>query len=444
MLRALRNRNYRLFFAGQGVSLVGTWMQGVALPWLVYRMTGSVVLLGVVGFTGQILSLVAAPAAGVVADRANRHRLVIAAQVAAAFLAAVLAVLTLTGIIEVWHIIVLSLVGGLIRGFEIPFRQAFVVEMLDDPQDLPNAIALNSFLVNGARLIGPALAGFLVGWFGEGVCFLVNTVSFFAVVVALLAMRLRPRPRRVHTTHPLRDLKEGFLYVAGSPPIRAVLLLMSLLSLLAIPYVVLLPVFARKVLQGGPHTMGFLVAAPGVGAILGAAFLATRRTVLGVPRLLVIASALFGIGVIAFSLSTQLYLSMAFLAVAGFGLMVHMASSNILLQTVADEDKRGRVMGFYTLAFMGMMPLGSLIAGAMAKVLGAPGAVLVCGAASVLASACFAVGLRRVNRSLRPILEAKGLLAHVSGISTPIPAAGVAPVAGPEPPVPEDPPQAGG
>jgi MFS family permease len=425
MLRALRNRNYRLFFVGHGVSLIGTWMQGVALPWLVYRMTGSVVLLGVVGFTGQILSLLAAPAAGVVADRANRHRLVVAAQIAAAFLAAVLAVLTLTSVIAVWHIIVLSLVGGLIRGFEIPFRQAFVVEMLDDPKDLPNAIALNSFLVNGARLIGPAAAGFLVGWFGEGACFLVNAVSFSAVVVALLAMRLRPRPRRVHATHPLRDLKEGFLYVAGSPPIRAVLLLMSLLSLLAIPYVVLLPVFAREVLRGGPHTMGFLVAAPGVGAIL-------------VPRLLVAASAVFGIGVIAFSLSTQLHLSMAFLAVAGFGLMVHMASSNILLQTVADEDKRGRVMSFYTLAFMGMMPLGSLIAGAMAKVFGAPGAALVCGAASILGSVVFAASLGRINRSLQPVLEAKGFLNPVSGISTPIPAAGAAPVAGPEPPVPDD------
>jgi len=438
MLRALRNRNYRLFFVGQGVSLVGTWMQGVALPWLVYRMTGSVILLGVVGFTGQILSLVAAPAAGVVADRANRHRLVVGAQVAAALQAAVLAVLALAGVIAVWHIIVLSLVGGLIRGFEIPFRQAFIVEMLDDPQDLPNAIALNSFLVNGARLIGPAVAGFLVGWFGEGICFLVNAVSFLAVVAALLAMRLRPRPRRVHATHPLRDLKEGLLYVAGSPPIRAVLLLMSLLSLLAIPYSILLPVFAREVLQGGPHTMGFLVSSAGVGAILGAAFLATRRTVLGVPRLLVVASALFGIGVIAFSLSTQLHLSMAFLAVAGFGLMVHMASSNTLLQTVADEDKRGRVMSFYTVAFMGMVPLGSLIAGAMAKALGAPGTVLACGAASMVGSVVFAAALGRIHRALRPVLEAKGFLVPASGISTPIPAAGAAPVAGPEPPALDD------
>jgi len=444
MLRALRNRNYRLFFAGQGVSLVGTWMQGVALPWLVYRMTGSVVLLGIVGFASQIPSLVVAPVAGVVADRANRHRLVTLAQVASALQATALAALALAGVIEVWHIIALGMLGGLIRGFEIPFRQAFVVEMLDDPRDLPNAIALNSFLVNGARLIGPTLAGFLMGWFGEGICFLVNAVSFGAVVIALLAMRLRPRPRRVHATHPLRDLKDGFLYVAGSPPIRAVLLLMGLLSLLAIPYTVLLPVFAREVLGGGPHTMGFLVSAGGVGAVVGAVFLASRRSLLAIPRLIAAASAVFGIGLIAFAFSANLYLSVGLLMVVGFGMMVQLVSSNTLLQTVADEDKRGRVMSFHTMAFMGMVPLGSLIAGGLAKVLGAPGAVLVCGAASIVGSAVFAARLGHIHRSLRPLLEAKGYVEPSAGMATPIPAAGVAPVAGPEPPVPDEPPKAPG
>jgi len=431
MLRALRHRNYRLFFIGQGISLVGTWMQGVALPWLVYRMTGSVFLLGVVGFASQIPSLVVAPAAGVVADRANRHRLVTLAQVASALQAAALAVLALAGVIEIWHIIALGILGGLIRGFEIPFRQAFVIDMLDDPQDLPNAIALNSFLVNGARLIGPMLAGFLMG-VSEGICFLVNAVSFGAVVVALLAMRLRPRPLRVHTTHPLRDLKEGFLYVAGSPPIRAVLLLMGLLSLLAIPYSVLLPVFAGEVLGGGPHTvgflvaaggpsakissaaadaavrMGFLVAAGGLGAVVGAVFLASRRSMLAIPRLIAAASAIFGIGLIAFALSANLYLSVGLLMVVGFGMMVQLVSSNTLLQTVADEDKRGRVMSFHTMAFMGMAPLGSLVAGTMAKILGAPGTVLVCGAVSILGAVVFAAGLGRIHRALRPMLEAKG------------------------------------
>ena len=438
MLRALRNRNYRLFFAGQGISLIGTWMQGVALPWLVYRMTGSVVLLSIVGFASQIPSLVVAPAAGILADRANRHRLVTLAQVASALQATALAVLALAGVIEVWHIIALGVLGGLIRGFEIPFRQAFVVEMLDDPQDLPNAIALNSFLVNGARLIGPTLAGFLMG-VSEGICFLVNAISFGAVVIALAAMRLRPRPRRVHATHPLRDLKEGFLYVAGNPPIRAVLLLMGLLSLLAIPYTVLLPVFAGKVLHGGPHTMGFLVSAGGLGAVVGAAFLASRRSLLVIPRLIAAASALFGLGLIAFALSTNLHLSVGLLMVVGFGMMVQLVSSNTLLQTVADEDKRGRVMSFHTMAFMGMVPLGNLIAGGLAKVLGAPGAVLVCGAASIVGSAVFATGLGRIHRALRPMLEAKGYVEPSAGIATPIPAAGIAPVAGPEPPVPDDP-----
>jgi MFS family permease len=435
MLRALRNRNYRLFFVGQGVSLIGTWMQGVALPWLVYRMTGSVVLLGIVGFASQIPSLVVAPAAGVVADRANRHRLVTLAQILSALQAAALAALALAGVIEVWHIIALGMLGGLIRGFEIPFRQAFIVEMLDDPKDLPNAIALNSFLVNGARLIGPTLAGFLMG-VSEGVCFLVNALSFGAVVVALLAMRLRPRPHRVHATHPLRDLKEGFLYVADNPPIRAVLLLMGLLSLLAIPYSILLPVFAGEVLGGGPHTMGFLVAAGGVGAVVGAAFLASRRSILAIPRLIAAASAIFGIGLIAFALSANLYLSVGLLMVVGFGMMVQLVSSNTLLQTVADEDKRGRVMSFHTMAFMGMAPLGSLIAGGLAKVLGAPGAVLVCGAASIIGAAVFAAGLGRIHCALRPMLEAKGYVTPVAGLSTPIPAAGVEPVAGPPPPDP--------
>jgi len=439
MLRALRHRNYRLFFIGQGTSLVGTWMQSVALPWLVYRLTGSVILLGVVGFTGHILTLVVAPVAGVVADRTNRHRLVTIAQVAAALQAAGLAILTLAGVIEVWHIIVLGLVGGFIRGFEIPFRQAFIVDMLDDPRDLPNAIALNSFLVNGARLIGPSLAGFLVGWFGEGICFLVNAVSFLAVVVALLAMRLPPKPLRAHATHPLRDLKDGFLYVSRSAPIRTVLLLVGLVSLVAVPYSVLLPVFAREVLGGGPHTMGFLVSAAGVGAIGGAAFLASRRSLLGIPRLIAAASVFFGAGLVAFSLSTNLLLSIGLLAVAGFGMMVQMASSNTLLQTIVDEDKRGRVMSFHTMAFMGMAPFGSLIAGGLASALGAPGAVLACGLACVLAAAVFAAGLGRLNRALHPVLEAKGLLAPggapaVAGIATPIPAAGAAPVAGPPPP----------
>jgi MFS family permease len=266
-------------------------------------------------------------------------------------------------------------------------------------------------------------------------------------------MRLRPRPRRVHATHPLRDLKEGFLYVAGSPPIRAVLLMMGLLSLLAIPYSVLLPVFAGEVLSGGPHVeflaaaggpsaemnrdaavrMGFLVAAGGLGAVVGAVFLASQRSMMAIPRLIAAASAIFGIGLIAFALSANLYLSLGLLMVVGFGMMVQLVSSNTLLQTVADEDKRGRVMSFHTMAFMGMAPLGSLIAGAMAKVLGAPDTVLACGAVSILGAVVFAAGLGRIHRSLRPMLEAKGFLPPMSGISTPIPAAGAAPVAGPEP-----------
>ena len=341
MIRALRHRNYLLFFFGQGVSLIGTWMQTLALPWLVYLKTGSVVDLGTVTFAGQILTFVMAPVAGALADRWNRHRLVVLAQVLATIQAAALAALTFTGVIEFWHIILLSLLGGFIRGFEIPVRQSFVVQMVEDKADLPNAIALNSFLVNGSRLIGPALAGaIIVGFqhfagngtdvsgpglleqapadvavagaagasvFGVGMCFLLNAVSYLAVIAALLAMKVPPLQREHEPRHVLVELREGLRYAAGSPPIRTMLVLLTVIGLVGAPYTTLLPVFAKDILHGDARTYGFLVAATGAGAVMGALFLASRRSVVGIVRVVAIASGIFGTGLVAFSLSANFY-----------------------------------------------------------------------------------------------------------------------------------------
>jgi MFS family permease len=431
MLRALRHRNYRLFFLGQGVSLVGTWMQTLALPWLVFLKTGSALDLGIVGFTSQILTFVMAPVAGVLADRWNRHRLVVLAQVLATVQAAVLAALTFSGMIEIWHILVLSLFGGFIRGFEIPVRQSFVVQMLEDKKDLPNAIALNSFLVNGSRLVGPALAGAIIAGFqyfvgeenttfGVGMCFLLNAVSYLAVIAALLAMRVAPRVSARPHEHVLVELRDGLRYAAGSPPIRTMLILLTVISLVGAPYATLLPVFAKDILHGDARTMGFLMAATGLGAVLGALFLASRQSVAGLVRTVAVASAAFGVGLVAFSLSTNLYLSMAMLVWAGCGMMMEMAGTNTFLQTIVDEDKRGRVMSFYTMAFMGMGPFGALIAGALAHAIGADRTVLLGGVACLVAAGIFALRLRRLQGHIHPIYVRLGL---IPGPAAPPPAA---------------------
>ena len=397
MIRSLRSRNFRLFFFGQGVSLIGTWMQGVATPWLVYRLTGSVILLGVVGFAGQILTFVTAPVAGVIADRLDRRRLVTVAQVLATAQALALAILTLAGIIEVWHIVALALFGGLVRGFEIPTRQAFLVEMLEDRSDLPNAIAINSFLVNGARLVGPSLAGITIALVGEGWCFLLNAISFVAVIGALAAMRIPRRHIRPPTTDLLGGLAEGVRYAAGSPPIRSVLLLLCLVSLMGVPYVVLMPVFAKDILHGNAYTMGFMMAAVGIGAVAGALFLATRQSTARIGRTIAIAAAVFGAGLVALSFSRSFWLSLPILVCVGAGMMTQMASSNTLLQTITDEDKRGRIMSFYTMAFMGMGPFGSLLAGSLAHWVGAPYTVLVGGVATLAGAAALARALGRID-----------------------------------------------
>jgi MFS family permease len=420
MGRALKHRNYRLFFVGQGTSLVGTWLTRVATAWLVYRLTGSPLLLGIVGFAGQIPTFLLAPFAGVLVDRWNRHRVLVVTQVLAMVQSALLAWFALRGTITVWHVLALSAFQGLINAFDTPARQAFVVEMVEAREDLANAIALNSSMVNGARLIGPSVAGVLIALVGEGWCFAIDALSYAAVIASLLAMRLRPRaataraPKRV-----LVELREGFRYAASFAPIRAILLLLAFVSLTGIPYTVLMPIFASRVLHGGAHTLGILMAATGVGAVAGALWLAARTTVLGLGRTLSYAGATFGAALVAFSFSRSLWLSIILLAVAGGGMMVQMAASNTLIQTMVDEDKRGRVMSFYTMAFFGMMPFGSLIAGWAGARIGAPATVAWGGVATMAAVALFVRKLPELRRQARPIYERLGILPVIAeGINT--------------------------
>ncbi len=412
IFRALSHRNYRLFFGGQGISLIGTWMQQIAMNWLVYRLTHSALLLGIVGFTSRIPTFLLASLAGVLADRWNRHRILVSTQTLSMIQAMILAILVLTGTIAVWHIILLSLFLGLINALDIPTRQSFVVEMIEKKEDLGNAIALNSSMVNGARLLGPSLAGILIAALGEGMCFLLNGISFIAVILALLAMEIKPKQREIQSSEVFQGLKEGFSYAFGFAPIRSVLLLLALVSLMGMPFTVLMPIFAEKILNGGAQALGFLMGATGVGAIIGSIYLASRRSVLGLGRIIVISSSLFGIGLIAFSLSRLFWLSLLMMLLTGFGMMVEMASSNTVLQTIVEEDKRGRVMSFYTMAFMGMVPFGSLLAGSLANSIGAPKTVMIGGIACIFGSAMFAKKLPSLRRMARPIYVEKGIISE--------------------------------
>jgi MFS family permease len=417
IIRALRHRNFRLFFGGQGISLIGTWMQRIALSWLVYRLTNSPFLLGFVGFAGQIPTFLLAPFAGVLADRWNRQRIIILTQTVAMIQALVLSLLVLTETVMIWHIILLSVLLGIINAFDMPTRQSFIVEMVEEKEDLANAIALNSSMVNSARLLGPSIAGILVAAVGEGICFLLNGISYLAVIGALLAMKIKPKNLKPQSSRVWYGLKEGFTYASAFAPIRAILLLLGLVSLMGMPYIVLMPVFAKDVLHGGPHVLGFLMGASGVGALVGAFYLASRRTVLGLGRMIALAASTFGLGLIAFSLSRVLWLSLSLMLMTGFGQMVQMASSNTVLQTIVDDDKRGRIMSFYTMAFMGMAPFGSLFAGSLASSIGAPSTLFIGGITCLMGSAFFAHRLPALRKMVRPIYVRMGIIPEIaSGI----------------------------
>jgi len=411
---ALKYRNFRLFFFGQGLSLVGTWMQQVAMIWLVYRLSGSAFLLGLVGFCSQVPILLFSSLAGVYTDRWNRHRTIIVTQSLAMLQAVVLVALTLTGVVTVWQVILLSIFLGMVNAFDMPARQAFLIQMIEGRDHLPNAIGLNSSMFNAARLVGPALAGFLIAAAGEWLCFLINAISYVAVLAALLAMRVAPRASNGPPKHVLLELKDGFLYAFGFHPIHALLLLLAIVSLAAMPLLVLMPIFATNVLHGGPQTLGLLTAAMGVGALAGALLVASRKTVLGLGRQIAWSSIAFAVCVIAFSFSSVLWISLVLLAAVGFSMMMETAATNTILQTIVEEDKRGRVMSFYATAFVGMAPLGSLLAGSLASRIGAVHTVQLAGAMCIAGALLFTRQLPVLRRMIRPIYQRMGILPELT------------------------------
>jgi MFS family permease len=408
--RALRHRNFRLFFGGQSISVIGTWMTRVATSWLVYRLTGSALLLGTVSFAGQIPTFLLAPIAGVIVDRIDRRKVLVWTQALAMLQSLALAWLTLSNRITIGEVLALSAFQGLINAFDMPARQSFMVQMVEDRADLSNAIAINSSMVNMARLVGPSLAGLLIAVKNEGWCFLVDGISYIAVIISLLLMRVpRVHEQRARTST-LTQLKEGWTYVTGFVPIRTILLLFALLSLMGWPFMVLMPIFAAKILHGGPHTLGFLMGAVGVGSLASALSLVLRRSVRGLTRVIPVSAAIFGIGLIFFGFSHTLWLSMVMMLITGFGMMQGLTGSNTIIQTLVDENMRGRVMSYYTMAFVGMAPFGSLLAGALAHAIGAPRTVIVSGVACILGGIWFTSQLPAIRKDMRPIYQRLGII----------------------------------
>jgi MFS family permease len=410
MFRALRSRNYRLFFGGQSVSLIGTWMTRVATGWLVYRLTGSAILLGTISFAGQVPAFFLAPLAGVLVDRWDRHRTLVVTQTVSMLQSFALGGLALAGVITVWEIAALALVQGIVNAFDMPARQAFVLQMVDERENLGNAIALNSSMVNAARLVGPALAGVIIAAVGEAWCFLIDGASYLAVIASLLMMRIgvsRARPAR---SAMFDQWIAGWRYVSTSVPIRSILLLLAITSFAGMPYTVLMPIIASRVLHGGPNMLGMLMAASGLGALAGAVSLAARRTVLGLGKRILVSCILFGSALIAFGLSDRDWLSISILPLVGFGMMQQMAASNTILQTIVDDEKRGRVMAFYSMAFQGMAPFGSLAAGALAARAGTPATLILSGLVCLIGSAWFARKLPEIRTVVRPVYVRLGIL----------------------------------
>jgi MFS family permease len=409
-LRALRHRNFRLFFAGQLISLIGTWMQNVAQSWLVYRLTGSSALLGMVGFAGQVPVFLFSPLGGLIADRHSRQRTVIATQTSAMVLAFIFAALTLTGSIQVWQIFVLAALLGVVNAFDIPARQSFLAEMVGR-DDLINAIALNSSMFNGARIIGPAIAGILVAAIGEGWCFFANAVSYIAVIIGLIMMTIAPAARRVYEGSAASHIIEGFRFVAHTGPIRALLLLLGLVSITGMPYAVLMPIFADKIFHAGARGLGILMGFSGLGALMGALLLATRRVVRGLGRWVAISCGVFGVSLIVFAFSRSFWLAAAGLVPVGFAMMTQMGASNTLIQTMAPDRLRGRVMSIYSMMFMGMAPIGALLAGVIAERFGAPFTVAAGGVIAIAGSIAFGLRWPELRPEARQLVLAQQMVA---------------------------------
>lgn len=389
-------------------------MQRIALPWLVYHMTGSAFLLGVVGFAGQLPTFILSPIAGAITDRWSRYRVLVVTQVLSLIQAAVLAYLSIVGMLDIWHIVVLSVIFGCINAFDIPARHSFVIEMVEQKEDIGNAIALNSMMFNGARLIGPTVAGVMLATTGAGVCFLINALSYIFVIASLLMMRLPVIPKVKRDSHIIRDMRDGISYIFGFTPIRDILLLLALISLMGASYQVLMPVYAKEILNGDSHTYGFLMGAAGLGALAGALYLASKETVIRLGRIIPAATALMSAGLIVLSFNKMILPSMILMLFTGLGMMVMTAASNTILQTITEEDKRGRVMSFYSMAIMGTAPFGSLLAGWMAKMIGTPYTILIGGVACMAGALVFYRRLPELRETVRPLYVRMGILPEVA------------------------------
>lgn len=373
---AFKSRNYRLYFIGQSVSLIGTWMQKTAVSWVIYSLTHSTFMLGLTLFASQFPSFIFSLIGGVVSDRYNRFRVLLTTQFASLVQAAILAILILLGHYAVWEILALSVMLGIINAFDVPARQSLVFEMIDDKKDLPNALALNSSMVNLSRLIGPAIAGFILETFGDGACFLLNALSFIAVIGSLFMMRLPKYLKQVHTKNVLGELKEGMVYLKQTPSISFVIIMLALISLFVLPYSTLLPVYAKDIFKGTASTFGIIDSVIGLGAFSGAIFLASLKPGSNLKKILAINTLVFGAGLILFSHEGNYPLALVFATVAGFGMMSQITVSNTLIQTTVEPAMRGRVISYYAMAFFGMQPLGGLLIGSVSKWIGTPDTML--------------------------------------------------------------------
>jgi len=410
ILRGFQHRNFRLFFIGQTLTMIGTWMQYIAISWLIYRLTGSAFMLGMTGFALQIPILLVSPFAGVWVDRFDRRKLLMLTQALALAQALVLAALTVSGLIQVWHVLVISLFLGTVNAFANPTRGTFLLEMVESRENLPNAIALNSLIMNSARFVGPSIAGAVLAFAGEGWCFLLNAFSYLALIVALLMMRVKPAATRAMNAHWFEDLKQGFRYAFGFLPSRYLLLLVAAVSMTTSPYQHMMPIFAGEVFGGDARTLGLLISGAGMGAFAGTAYLAGRTSLRGLSRIILIAGFSAGLGLMLFSQSRLLWLSLLLMLPIGFGLIVTATSTNTILQTIADEGTRGRVVSIYHMCFLGTPPLGNFIAGSVASRIGAPLTLLIFGALCTVAAFAFALQIETWRAAIRPVYQRLGVV----------------------------------
>ena len=413
IFRSLKHRNYRLFFCGQSISLVGSWMQSVAIAWLVYKITGSVLILGLVGFASKIPILLFSSFTGVLIDRWSRHHVLIVTQILAMIQALILVLIYFAGSIEIWQIFILSITMGCINAFDIPARHSFVIDMVEK-KDMGNAIALNSLMFNGAMLIGPSIAGVLLAVEGEGICFLINGFSYLFVIISLFMMNNIPRVPLKQRSNIFKDMKEGFKYTFGFAPIKYIILFLALVNLLAVPYTLLMPAFAKEILHGGSNTFGFLIGSSGFGALLAALYLASGKTPLRMGNIIPWSAAIFGVGLILFSFTHFQVFSFILMIVVGFGDMLHTSASNTMIQTITDDDKRGRVMSIYTMAIVGIAPFGSLLVGELAKSIGTPNTIIIGGATCIIGALIFLRKLPDLKKLVRPAYINFGCLPKVT------------------------------